>query len=199
MILAFQPGSKSDKADAELVQQSLQGTLDERHAAYTVLVSRYQGFVRAMLLGLTRQPALADDLTQDTFLIAWQKLNTLTAPEKFAGWLKQLAYREFLHNYRRRQTEHKHRPQAMEPDTETPNQADVDAQLLQLLVLCTPLEREIMVLSYGFEFTLREIAESRGMPVGTVKSHVYRAKTKMQRWLETEAASVANRGDKNHG
>jgi len=204
MILSFPASVNSpedETADAELVLRARQGTLPERHTAYTVLVTRYQGFVRSMLLGLTRQPALADDLTQDTFLTAWQKLNTLVEPEKFGGWLKQLAYRHFLHNYRRKQTEQKHQPEAEAVDVVADTQESVatDAQLNELLALCTPLEREIMVLCYGFEFTLKEIADSRGMALGTVKSHVHRAKMKMQKQLEQTQTGADETGSKNHG
>jgi RNA polymerase sigma-70 factor, ECF subfamily len=188
-----------DAADAELVLRARQGTLSERHTAYTVLVTRYQGFVRSMLLGLTRQPALADDLTQDTFLTAWQKLNTLVEPQKFGGWLKQLAYRHFLHSYRRKQTEQKHLPEAGDVVIDTQDIVDTDAELNELLALCTPLEREIMVLCYGFEFTLKEVAESRGMALGTVKSHVHRAKHKMQQKLEQAQTGRVETGSKKHG
>ncbi|MCR9258414.1 MAG: RNA polymerase sigma factor [Pseudomonadaceae bacterium] len=202
MILSF-PASVNtpddDAADAELVLCARQGTLSERHTAYTVLVTRYQGFVRSMLLGLTRQPALADDLTQDTFLTAWQKLNTLVEPQKFGGWLKQLAYRHFLHSYRRKQTEQKHLPEAGDVVIDTQDIVDTDAELNELLALCTPLEREIMVLCYGFEFTLKEVAESRGMALGTVKSHVHRAKHKMQQKLEQAQTGRVETGSKKHG
>ncbi len=202
MILAFPARvnlPEADTADAELVLRSRQGTRAERHKAYTVLVTRYQGFVRSMLLGLSRQPALADDLTQDTFLTAWQKLNTLTAPEKFGGWLKQLAYRHFLHSYRRQQTEQKHLPEAVDPVVEAEHPADVDAELNELLALCNSIEREIMVLYYGFEFTHKEIADSRGIAVGTIKSHVHRAKQKMQKHLEERQIQASQGEGKTHG
>ncbi len=202
MILSFPARAappEDDTADAELVLRARQGTLPERHTAYTVLVTRYQGFVRSMLLGLTRQPALADDLTQDTFLTAWQKLNTLVEPQKFGGWLKQLAYRNFLHSYRRNQTEQKYQPEAADVVVDTQTIVDTDAELNELLALCTPLEREIMVLCYGFEFTLKEIADSRDMALGTVKSHVHRAKVKMQKKLEQAQAGADETGSKNHG
>ncbi len=63
---------------------------------------------------------------------------------------------------------------------------DVDNELEPLLALCSPVEREMMVLCYAFEFTYAEIATERGMSVGTVKSHVHRAKLKMRATLEQQ-------------
>jgi RNA polymerase sigma-70 factor (ECF subfamily) len=188
VILAFPPRANTpdgQEEDGLLVVRARDGALAERHAAYTLLVTRYEGFVRSMLLGLCRQPALADDLAQETFITAWQKLDTLKTPAKFRGWLKQLAYRHFLHAYRRVQIEKKYLPDvAEEPYTEVANVDD----LRQLLALCSPIEREIMVLCYGFDFTLKEIAQARGIAVGTVKSHVHRAKQKMRAWLAQEGS-----------
>lgn len=191
MILAFPPrinSSEGREEDGLLVTRAREGALADRHAAYTLLLTRYEGFVRSMLLGLCRQPALADDLAQETFITAWQKLDTLKTPAKFRGWLKQLAYRHFLHSYRRVQIEKKHLPDLVEePYAELADDDDLN----QLLALCSPIEREVMVLCYGFDFTHKEIAQSRGIAVGTVKSHVHRAKQKMQAWLAQEDPTLS--------
>jgi len=128
-------------------------------------------------MGLCRDQALADDLSQEAFLSAWIKLDSLTNPASFKGWLKQLAYHQFLHQYRHAKVERKYaRMAADEPHVHL----QVDDDLQRMLSLCTPLEREIMILRYGFEFSHAEIGQARGMAVGTVKSHVCRAKQKMQ-------------------
>ena len=165
------------EADAELVVRSRCGNIASRQQAFSILVTRYEGFVRAMLMGLCRQRALADDLSQEAFLSAWIKLDSLSNPASFKGWLKQLAYRQFLHQYRHAKVERKYADIiADEPHVHL----QVDDDLQQMLSLCTPLEREMMILRYGFEFSNAEIGQARDMAVGTVKSHVYRAKQKMQ-------------------
>ena len=175
-----------EQADGELVASALNGAVTERQNAFAVLVTRYEGFVRAMLLNLCRNQALADDLSQEAFLNAWLKLNTLTQPEKFRGWLKQLAYRQFLHHYRRAKVERKH---AEDDRAEAAVELQIDDELAPLLALCSPLERELMILCYAFEFTYAEIGAEREMSVGTVKSHVPRAKQKMRTVIERQAQS----------
>ena len=174
-----------EQADADLVEQARHGHRDVREAAFAILVTRYQGFVRALLIRLCNNSAEADELAQEAFLTAWLKLNTLQQPARFRGWLKQLAYRQFLHGYRRQKVEQKYAAFLREEAREEPSlDLQTDDDLEPLLALCSPLERELMVLCYGFEFTHAEIAASRNMAVGTIKSHVHRAKQKMKTFIE---------------
>lgn len=175
------------QTDGELVRQACQGALAERQQAFEVLVVRYEGFIRSLLLRLSRNAAMADDLAQDAFLNAWVKLATLKEPERFKGWLRQLAYRQFLHQYRHGKVAEKYAHLEQEDAVATLAEDD---DLAALLELCNPLERELMVLCYGFEFTYVEIAEARGIAVGTVKSHIHRAKGKMQVFLNHSEANI---------
>ena len=178
----------AQQADATLVEQACWGERAARQAAFAVLVTRYEGFVRAMLYRLCGNAAEADDLAQEAFLTAWLKLHTLSSAASFRGWLKQLAYRQFLHGYRRRKVERKHADTVRD---EAAVEMHTDDDLAPLLALCTPLERELMVLCYGFEFTYAEIGGARNMAVGTVKSHVHRAKGKIKAFLEQEESTLS--------
>lgn len=185
-------GELDTAVDARLVERARQGQMAGRHEAFSVLVKRYEGFVRAMLYALCANRSEADDLAQDAFVVAWQKLGSLKSPERFRGWLKQLAYRQFLHRYRRTRREQQYLVQAQHEsavgDESFPGEtASHDARAL--LRLCAPLEQELLVLCHGFEFTYAEIAQNRGMAVGTVKSHVHRAKQKIRSALESRASS----------
>lgn len=186
--------SLDEQADAELVLLARHGDLAARQQAFAVLVRRYEGFVRAMLSNLCRNRALADDLSQESFLVAWRKLRSLDNPASFRGWLKRLAYRQFLHHYRHQQVEQKH---AEPPDDEVAVELNVDDELAGLLEICSPLEQELLILCYGFEFTYAEIAATRHMAVGTVKSHVHRAKQKIQAHINQPGGEKV--GEKSHG
>lgn len=115
---------------------------------------------------------------------AWLKLDTLQNPGRFSSWIKQIAYREFLHSARRVKLEQKF---AADYDQQTAKMAQPDDELRSLLALCTPVERELMILQFGFEFTQDEIAEARSMAIGTINSHVHRAKQKMRAQLQASA------------
>lgn len=186
--LRVETGDNQAEGDAELVLRAREGEMADRHRAFALLVTRYEGFVRGMLLRLCRDAQEADDLAQEAFITAWTKLDGLQAPAAFAGWLKQLAYRQFLHRYRRQKLEAKHAPPAEEGWVEDP----VDEDLQRLLAVCNADEQEIMILLYGFEFTYAEIASARGAAVGSVKSTVHRAKAKIKRYLEESAEGKIN-------
>ena len=125
--------------------------------AYGVLVVRYEGQVRGLLRALCRNASQADDLAQDTFLRGWQRLSELRDRAKFAAWIKSLAYRMFLHAERRRKVESRYL-QTLSDDEPLAVEGD-NAELGKLLGLCRPQEAELMVLVYGFGFTIDEIAQ----------------------------------------
>ena len=79
--------------DADLIARVLS---HEDQNAFGELVRRHQSPVRAFLARMTRGDAhLADDLAQETFLKAWQKLQTFRGGAKFSTWLFGIAVNEF--------------------------------------------------------------------------------------------------------
>ena len=91
--------------DAEHVKRARQGRPAERKSAFTALVIRHETYVRNLLRQLSRDEALAEEMAQDAFVIAWQKLASLKNPDGFGAWVRRIAYREFLHMLRRRKLE----------------------------------------------------------------------------------------------
>ena len=70
-------------------------------AAFGELVRRHQSQVRNFLRKLCRDRELADDLAQDSFLHAWEKLHTYAGHGSFIGWLLKVAYTTFLQSKRK--------------------------------------------------------------------------------------------------
>ena len=84
MSNSFRPDSPDD---GDLVRQVLTGD----HSAFNPLVSRYSSAVRGVAYHHTHNAADADDLVQEAFLQAYEKLYQLREPERFAGWLRGIA------------------------------------------------------------------------------------------------------------
>ena len=86
-------------SDAQLVARARGGADEE---AFRLIVERYQaairGFLRRLLSG---DHSTADDLAQDTFLLAYRKLHTLRNARGLASWLHSIAYRQFLQHTRK--------------------------------------------------------------------------------------------------
>ncbi len=152
--------------------------------AFGELVRRHQSQVRNFLRKLTGDVATADDLAQDCFLHAWDKIHGFTGRGSFIGWLLKIAYTTFLQSKRKSKryaeilqevghvTEAESRSYAVQPDEVT----DLD----KLLAVLTEEERAIMVMSYACGLSHREISDATAMPVGTVKSVIFRGKEKIR-------------------
>lgn len=146
---------------------------------------RHQSRVRGFLLRLARDPDFADDLAQDCFVHAWDRLHTFSGSGSFIGWLMKIAYTTFL-QAKRRSSRYGQVLDAVreEPDpTHTPEETgDLD----KLLAVLTEEERAVMVLAYAFGMSHREIGEATGLPVGTVKSIIFRGKEKIRERFDIE-------------
>lgn len=153
--------------------------------AFGELVKRHQGIVRNMLARMTGNRALADDLAQDAFIRAFEKIASFTGEGSFRGWLCRIAYREFLMSRRKRQAAERalarikagdDGSQPVTVDWERGDAVDID----RALKLLTEPERTCVVLCYACGMSHSEAAEATGMPLGTVKSHVFRGRDKMR-------------------
>lgn len=166
-------------ADNELVARAV-AQHDAR--AFGELVRRHQSQVRNFLRKMTRDAELADDLAQDAFLHAWDRLHTYAGSGSFVGWLMSVAYTTFLQSKRRSKRYREILEEALhEPDAE-PVTGPVDeiGDLDRFLAILTEEERAVMILSYACGLSHREIGAAAKLPVGTVKSIIFRSKQKLK-------------------
>lgn len=139
------------------------------------------GYVRRML----SREDVADDVSQEVWLSVVRGLPRLKEPERFAAWLFTIARRSVMNHLRQQYGSPAY---GDEPGT-TPYVVDpadgvVDRLLAQELIDEVPVvEREVLVLFHLEDLSLEECAEVLGIPVGTVKSRLFRAR----RMLRTAA------------
>ena len=154
-------------------------------AAFGELIRRHQSQVGNFLRKLTAgSTAEADDLAQECFLHAWDKLQTYSGRGSFIGWLLKVAYTTFLQSKRKSKRYAEVLDEAghvadLESRGYTQDSEDV-SDLEKLLAVLTDEERAIMVMSYACGLSHREIGEATGLPVGTVKSVIFRGKEKIR-------------------
>jgi RNA polymerase sigma-70 factor (ECF subfamily) len=163
-------------------------------AAFGELVRRHQGVVRGMLARLARNRALADDIAQDSFLRAYQKIGTFRGEGGFKSWLCRIAYTEFLQAHRKRKAVERVMTQlasareaepARAPAADPGDVVDLDRALAEL----SENERACVVLCYACGMSHAEAAEATGLPLGTVKSHVNRGRERMKALMSSEAVA----------
>lgn len=156
-------------------------------AAFGELVKRRQGWARALLRRMCQSHAEADDLAQEAFIKAWDRLRDLETPAAFPGWFRRIAVTTFLMAKRRQKAVFEEiddaSPIASEGSTpEAAAGARIDLE--KALARLSDAERMCVTLNHGEGLSHSEIVEVTGLPLGTVKSHVLRGTEKLRRLLE---------------
>jgi RNA polymerase sigma-70 factor (ECF subfamily) len=177
--------------DAELIARVV--VQDDRHA-FSELVRRHQSAVRATLRRLTAgNHALADDIAQETFMLAFRNLRSFRQESKFSTWLYRIATNAYLADARRRKEELLGDRVAdiadddgddaahMEPGGPDPARAaTLSIDMDRALAMLSEGERAAIVQCYHNDLSHEEAARVLNCPVGTVKSHILRAKQKLR-------------------
>jgi len=180
-------------SDEELVARALAA---RDQAAFGELVRRHQSRIRGWLRKLTRNPAAADDIAQDTFIKAWDKLASFAGQGRFEAWLMKIAYTEFLMAHRRTRGEQRLaaavEAEIVEPPAHDPTGDERAATDLQrMLAVLSDDEQVAMVLCYAEGMSHGEASAITGWPVGTVKSHIHRGKDKIRQRFFPEGSTHA--------
>ena len=147
--------------------------------AFDVLIARWHPLLWRYAVRLTDDPDTAGDVVQDVWLRVVRGIATLRDAARFRPWIFGIARRVLMDRLRARYA----RPAFEAVDLAEIPEADVDdghaedLSLLQTELAELPiLEREVLVLFYLQELSLGEIAEVAAVPVGTVKSRLFRAR-----------------------
>jgi RNA polymerase sigma-70 factor (ECF subfamily) len=157
--------------------------------AFGELLRRHQGKVRGLLLRLTGDRNLADDLAQEVFLRAYRGLCGFEGRARFSTWLYRIAYNVYL-NHRARVRELASLPEnfeagAMAPETAmSANRSDMRKDLDAAIGALPERYRAVVMLYYLEDVSYPEIAEILELPLGTVKTHLHRAKRMLREHLD---------------
>ena len=176
--------------DAQLIQRVLAGD----DTAFSALVKKHQKRVHALAWRKTGDFHVAEEITQDTFLKAYQKLSTLKEPQKFAGWLYVIAA-----NYCKMWMRKKRLPTQSLEDTSSAElektayseyvsaenkrtTAETQREVVKkLLANLQESERTVITLYYLGEMTYEEISEFLGVSVAAIKNRLYRARQRLKK------------------
>jgi len=146
------------------------------------LVGQYHGDVYRYAYRLSGNQSDAEDLAQQTFLIAHQRLDQLRDPDKAAAWLFAVLRSCYLKSKRKRQPVN---ASGVELDVEsipdTLTEEDIDAEQMQLAINELPDEFKLVLVMFYFEgCSYKEIAAKLDVPIGTVMSRLTRAKGRLR-------------------
>jgi RNA polymerase sigma-70 factor (ECF subfamily) len=180
-------------ATAELVERAQAGDRE----AFGDLVEQFQRTVYAIALGRLGNPSEALELTQEVFLHVMRRLDQLREPERFAGWLRQVAVRMAINRATRRVA-----PASVDDGVLEAASGQRDEPLDELILRerakhlweglnrLKPLDREALVLFYIQGLSLLEIADQLDVPVGTVKRRLHIARKRLKEELEANVTDA---------
>jgi len=183
--------SWSEQDDTQLVAASKGGNQD----AFALLVQRYQRRIFNLIYRMLQQYEEANEITQETFLAAWLGLPSFRGDARFSTWLYRIAYNCSLKQLEQRKRE-KALQVAMQAEqqlesagTETSADAALEAHARQALIhehlSNLPAKyRIVLILRHLQEMTYEEMAEILTMPIGTIKTHLFRARNLLKERLE---------------
>ena len=178
--------------DAELVARALQG----HQEAYREIVVRFERPVYSLVARMVQDPGLAEDLAQEVFIKAFRRLSTYDPQRKLSSWLFKIAHNTTIDHLRRhapetvpleaeRDDEHRGGLAAVLSDTSTENplaaaeRKDMARALERAIARLRPEYRESVVLFYIEGASYQEICEATGLPLGTVKTNLHRARKEL--------------------
>ncbi len=175
------------ESDAELVRLALSGS--ER--ASRELVRRYERPVFNLIVRMVRDSALAEDLSQETFIKVFSRLGQYDAGYKFARWILKIAHNTAIDHLRRPNPatssldDQENAATGQLADAATPSpflvaeRRELAAVLDAAIDRLRPEYRQVVVLRYQEELDYDEIADILDLPLGTVKSYLHRARLEM--------------------
>ena len=177
------------RPDEQLVRLVLSGSED----AFRDLVRRYQRPVYALILRMVRDAADAEELAQEVFIKAYRALDRFDRSKKFSSWLFKIAHNTAIDRLRRKSLQ----TVPLETDRDEPDpiavlrdpragdpaaraeSGELAAAFEAALGRLRPAYREVMILRFQEGLAYDEIAEVTGLALGTVKTHLHRARKAM--------------------
>ncbi|MEN9790834.1 MAG: hypothetical protein RLZZ63_492 [Gemmatimonadota bacterium] len=188
----------SELTDVDLVQLALQG----RDLGARELIRRYERPIFSLVLRMVGDREAAEELAQDTFIKALNRLDTYRTELKFSSWLFRIANNAAIDHLRRRAPETvsldgDRRAESLEAAAEgaiqladegpSPLEAleasELGATIAEAIAQLRPAYRACVLLRFIEDQSYEEIAVALDLPIGTVKTHLHRAKLELQTLL----------------
>jgi len=168
-------------------RQILKALREGRREAYEDIIDAHYASIYRLLLFLTRDASLAEDMTQEVFASAWAAIQEFRGDASVKTWLRRIAYNLFLDDQRRRKREEVFAGErrASDPETEPDPLARImtDEHLGRMLRALEDLEadeRTVLLLHYLDGLSYREMARVLQQPSGTLKWMTHQALEKLR-------------------
>jgi RNA polymerase sigma-70 factor (ECF subfamily) len=170
--------------DAYYIEAVMKGNV----AAFSYLVDKYQNMVYALALKLLKKPEEAEEMAQDTFVKAYQKLDTYEGKSKFSTWLYSITYNACISELRKRRIEFSslddqritEQDEIRMHDYFSETKKEDQERYLNQALSRLPEDDQVLVTLYYYENqSMDEISLITGLTVSNIKVKIHRARKKM--------------------
>lgn len=185
----------------ETDQELVSAVLAQKNGAFARLLARYQRLVWHVIVRMVHHADDADELSQEAFLQVYRHLPNFRFESQLSTWIGQIAFsvaRRFLQKKRLPIDDPgSDEDQALDQlsDDIDLEQAFSDAELFQHVALAMndlpPIQRTLLTLFHLDELPLEEIVQITELPIGTVKSYLFRARARLRQSLLEHAGVFA--------
>ncbi len=160
-------------------------------AVVAVLVKRYHKIFCKKAFWITKDKETAKDIAQESWIIIMKKLHTLENLDRFKSWAFRIIYTKAIDAVKNRNKESKNLASVGIIESDRPS-SEEDHKLLQIALLKAirqlPKEKQdIIRLFYAEEYSIQEISAFLEIPVGTVKSRLFKAREKLKSLLKKQS------------
>jgi RNA polymerase sigma-70 factor (ECF subfamily) len=189
---------------ADLVRRAQRGDRE----AFGRLVEQFQRTVHAICLRRLSNPSEALELTQEVFLHVMRRIDQLREPERFAGWLRQVAVRMAINRMTRRVAPPSVETNVLEGAGAGESHDDPLDQLIareraqqlwEALARIKAIDREVLVAFYIQGESLLAIADRLDAPLGTIKRRLHTARKRLKAELEAGVSDSEEWSDEPSG
>jgi RNA polymerase sigma-70 factor, ECF subfamily len=171
--------------DGELVRGARSGD----SPSFAELVRRYSRPAYSVALSVTGRHEDAEDVAQEAFLVALERLEECRDPDRFLGWFLAIV-RNRSRNLIRREGVRRSEPLYLGLPTREPGpeavteRSTLRSRLEEAMAVLSEIQREVLLLHDLEGWKHREIAERLAVPAGTIRSHLHHARKRMRKELD---------------
>jgi len=163
---------------------------ESRKTRFERFVEQYSADMYRYGLALSRNPSMAEDLVQETFLRAWRRLETLREESKAKSWLLTTLRREYFRQFERIRPVFEDVELDTLPGTDDYPKDDVNIVRDGIMGLPT-IHRDVLALQVIGGFTGSEIGEILGLPRATVNTRLFRARQNLKQQIASHRIGFA--------
>jgi|LSQX01.1.fsa_nt_gb RNA polymerase sigma-70 factor (ECF subfamily) len=169
--------------ESQIIKKAISGDSE----ALTTLIDKYKDIAYNLALSIVKNREDAKDITQDSFLKVLENINRFRSDSKFSTWLYRIVYNQAIGFAKKNnRTDLVDFSEFVEVSSDNDNQEDKIKELYRAINLLDDTDRNIIMLFYLAEKSIKEIAQITGLSISNIKVILHRARKKLLEKMDYE-------------